>query len=245
MCLPKLLLRIRSKPLIALAFCAASAVLSAFLDALTVIAVVISVAIGFYTIYHKVASGKHYTHEHDHTDDEHLHELKRQDLDQFRAFLRSLMMHAAIGTALGGVCTLVGEPQNLIIGQNAGWGFVEFATRMAPVTIPTFFAGLATCFLLEKTKLFGYGTEIPERVRTIMIEYDDYQDSHLHNKQKAKLIAQAGVGIWLIIALGLHIASVGLIGLSVIILATVWTGVVEEHQIGKAFEEALALYRAA
>lgn len=42
---------------------------------------------------------------------------KGQILEQFRAFLRSLMMHAGIGTALGGVMTMVGEPQNLIISK--------------------------------------------------------------------------------------------------------------------------------
>ena len=39
-----------------------SAVLSAFLDALTVIAVIISVGIGFYSVYHKVSSGKQHHH---------------------------------------------------------------------------------------------------------------------------------------------------------------------------------------
>lgn len=43
----KLLLNIRSKTILSLAFCLASAFLSAFLDALTVIAVVISVSVGF------------------------------------------------------------------------------------------------------------------------------------------------------------------------------------------------------
>ena len=52
----KMLVRIHSKTLLSLAFCLVSAFLSAFLDALTVIAVVISVATGFYAIYHKVAS---------------------------------------------------------------------------------------------------------------------------------------------------------------------------------------------
>ncbi|MVZ10982.1 sodium/proton antiporter, partial [Enterobacteriaceae bacterium 8376wG6] len=50
----KLLLNIRSKTLLSLAFCLAAAFLSAFLDALTVVAVVISVATGFYSIYHNV-----------------------------------------------------------------------------------------------------------------------------------------------------------------------------------------------
>ncbi len=88
-------------------------------------AVVISVAVGFYGIYHRASpparrmitisstiatSDQHY----------------RDVLEQFRGFLRSLMMHAGVGTALGGVMTMVGEPQNLIIAKAAGWHFGEF-----------------------------------------------------------------------------------------------------------------------
>jgi len=50
---------------------------------------------------------------------------------------------------------------------------------------------------------------------------------------------QGVIAIWLIIGLALHLAPVGLIGLSIIILATSFTGITEEHQIGHAFEEAL------
>ena len=39
--------------------------------------------------------------------------------------------------------------------------------------------------------------------------------------------------------LALHLAEVGLIGLSVIIFATSFTGITDEHAIGKAFTEAL------
>ena len=66
-----------------------------------------------------------------------VHELHRSDLDAFRAFLRGLMMHAAVGTALGGVTTQVGEPQNLLIASQAGLvDFVEFFVRVAPVSMP-------------------------------------------------------------------------------------------------------------
>ena len=58
------------------------------------------------------------------------------------------MMHAGVGTALGGVMTMVGEPQNLIIADKAGWDFIEFFIRMSPITIPVFFAGLATTYVL-------------------------------------------------------------------------------------------------
>jgi NhaB family Na+:H+ antiporter len=41
------------------------------------------------------------------------------------------------------------------------------------------------------------------------------------------------------VALAFHLAAVGLIGLSVIVFLTAINGVTEEHQIGRAFEEAL------
>ena len=56
-------------------------------------------------------------------------------------------MHAAVGTALGGVCTLVGEPQNLLIGEIAGWTFGEFFLRMAPVSLPVLVFFCARQFL--------------------------------------------------------------------------------------------------
>ncbi|MBY5920582.1 sodium/proton antiporter NhaB [Ferrimonas balearica] len=234
----KLITRIRSKVVVSMAFCLAAAFLSAFLDALTVIAVVISVAIGFYSIYHKVASGKNFQQSHDHSDDASI-ELSKDDLEGFRAFLRNLMMHAGVGTALGGVCTMVGEPQNLIIAAQAGWDFGEFFLRMAPVSLPVLVAGLATCFFVEKFKIFGYGEPLPEAVRQILVDYANYEDENRTNKEKMQLIIQALVGLWLIVGLALHLAAVGLIGLSVIILCTAFNGVIDEHSLGKAFEEAL------
>lgn len=236
----KIILGIRSKTQLSLVFCVASAVLSAFLDALTVTAVIISVCVGFYSVYHKVASGKKFHHiDHDHGDDDDVHEDHRQALAQFRAFLRSLMMHGAVGTALGGVCTQVGEPQNLLISEKLGWDFVEFFLQMAPITMPVLFFGLLTCILLEKTKKFDYGAKIPGSVRKILENFDQEEKAKMTPEFKAKLIAQGAVAVLLCVSLALHLAAVGLIGLTVIILATVFTGINEEHQIGKAFEEAL------
>ena len=235
----KILVKVRSKVTLALMFSFSAAFLSAFLDALTVTAVVIAIGVGFYSIYHKVASGKEFYHEHDHLDDEQIEPLDREDLSQFRAFFRSLIMHALVGTALGGVTTMVGEPQNLLIAARAGWEFVEFFLRMAPVTMPVLAIGLLTVVFLEKTKLFGYGEVLPEKVSQILVDYDAYQDKQRTPQQRAALVVQALVGIWLIIGLAFHFAAVGVIGLSVIVLATALTGVVEEHAIGRAFGEAL------
>ncbi len=236
----RILLGIRSKPLLGLSFAITGAFLSAFLDALTVTAVIIAVAVGFYGVYHKVASGKSFhDHEHDHSEDEHVHDHHREDLEGFRAFLRSLMMHALIGTALGGVTTLVGEPQNLIIANQAGWEFGEFFLRMAPVTMPVLVTGLAMTLFLEFTGWFGYGEKLPTRVRAVMEEFMEHEDSVRTKRQKMALIVQGIVAIWLIIALGLHLAEVGVIGLSVIVLSTAFNGIIDEVRIGHAFEEAL------
>ncbi|MEQ5177242.1 sodium/proton antiporter NhaB [Proteus genomosp. 6] len=233
----KLLLSIRSKRMLSIAFCFASAFLSAFLDALTVIAVVISVSLGFYSIYHNFASNQSGA---ELNNDGFIDTAeKKQTLEQFRAFLRSLMMHAGVGTALGGVMTMVGEPQNLIIAKHLEWDFVTFFIRMSPVTIPVFFAGLAVCYLVERFKLFGYGAELPDLVRKVLTEYDKKNSEKRTSQEKAQLMIQALIGIWLIVALALHLAEVGIIGLSVIILATAFCGITEEHALGKAFEEAL------
>ena len=236
----KMLIKVRSKVALSVSFAFASAFLSAFLDALTVVAVIITVTTGFYMIYHKVASGKHYHHKsHDHTDDGHLDHPTRSDLDEFRAFMRNIMMHAGVGTALGGVCTMVGEPQNLVIAERAGWSFIEFAIRMSPITIPVLIAGLLTTVFLEKMKWFSYGAQLPETVRNILVEYDIENDAKMTQRDRVKLYSQGVIAIWLIVGLALHLATVGLIGLSIIILATSAAGITDEHQLGKAFEEAL------
>jgi len=235
----KILVNVRSKLLLSLLFSFTAAVLSAFLDALTVTAVVITIAHGFYSVYHKVASGKDFHHEHDARDDETVEGPRREDLETFRAFLRSLMMHAAVGTALGGVTTLVGEPQNIIIASRADWEFLEFFIRMAPVTLPVLVVGLLTVIFLETTGLFGYGAKIPPKVMDIMEDFERHEDERRSTRDKMAIVAQAVVAIWLVIGLMLHLAAVGLIGLSVIVLATAFSGIIEEHRIGHAFEEAL------
>ncbi|CAI0771126.1 Sodium/proton antiporter nhaB [Serratia entomophila] len=233
----KLLLNIRSKMLLSLAFCLAAALLSAFLDALTVVAVVISVATGFYSIYHNVTSNRADGDIGD--DSDFACDERKQTLEQFRAFLRSLLMHAGVGTALGGVMTMVGEPQNLIIAKSAGWGFVDFFLRMAPVTLPVMVCGLLVCLFVERFRLFGYGAQLPEPVREVLKEFDRKATAGRSKQEQVKLVIQALIGVWLVLALALHLAEVGLIGLSVIILATSLCGVTDEHAIGKAFQEAL------
>jgi len=238
-CFTKIIIKIRSKVALSVMFTALAAVLSAFLDALTVTAVLIAVGVGFYAVYHRVASDAHNHQHHDHSNDNDIHELNRDDLERFRSFLRSLVMHGAVGTALGGACTLVGEPQNLLIAEKAGWDFITFFIQMAPVTMPVLVLGILTTVVLELTGWFGYGEKIPEKVYLILKEAEEEQANKRTKADNVKLAVQAVVAIILCVSLALHIAEVGLIGLMIIVLLTAFNGIIEEHQIGHAFEEAL------
>ena len=235
----KILLGVRSKVLLSMLFSFTAAFLSAFLDALTVTAVIITVAVGFFGVYHKVASGKKLDLDHDPSTDEEVVEFHREDLTQFRAFLRNLMMHGAVGTALGGVTTLVGEPQNLLIAKIMGWEFMEFFWKMAHISMPVLVVGLITCALLEVTGTFGYGAKLSPKVREVLEEYDHEMTERRTKSESAVIGVQAIVGLILVIALGRHLAEPGVVGLLVIVLATAFNGVTEEHRLGHAFEEAL------
>jgi Na+:H+ antiporter, NhaB family len=236
----KLLLRVHSKTKLSLLFCFVAAFLSAFLDALTVTAVLIAVGIGFYRIFHLANSGADFSSlDHNILDDSTLSNEGQEDLENFKSFLRDLIMHGVVGTALGGVCTIVGEPQNLLIANIAGWEFIEFAVKMAPVTIPVFIAGMITCFAIEKFRLFGFGTHLPLRIKNIFHQYNDYELSKRTDIMRLELIIEMVVGILLILALAFHLAAVGIIGLGVIILLTSFKGITDEHDLGDAFKEAL------
>src|SRR5690606_28161999 len=141
--------------------------------------------------------------------------------------------------ALGGVCTLVGEPQNLLIAEKAGWDFVQFFVNMAPVTLPAFAAGLITCALLEKARKFGYGARLPDTVREVLANFAREQEQKRTQRDVVELWIQGIVAVILVLSLAFHVAEVGIIGLMVIVLLTSFNGVIQEARIGHAFEEAL------
>ena len=216
----KLLVNVKNKRTLSVLFVISAAVLSAFLDALTVTAVLIAVAVGFYYVFQEAKKSE-------------------SDLDQFKSFLRNLLMHGAVGTALGGVSTIVGEPQNLLIGSIAGWNFLEFFIQMLPISFPVFIFGILTCYLIEKFKLFGYGAELSDDLRLVIENFGVEEDKKRTLNDKTKLFTQFAVVIILILSLAFNVASVGLIGLMVIVLLTAFNGIIKEHDLGKAFEEAL------
>ena len=236
----KLLLGIRSKTLLSFLFCISAAVLSAFLDALTVTAVLIGVMVGFYRIYHAVISGNNFADEnHNYKDNSNINSLNAGELEEFKGFLRDLVMHGAVGTALGGVCTTVGEPQNLLIAGKANWDFMEFFIQMAPITMPILFTGLLTCIIVEKFSIAGFGNQLPLNVREVFNDYSKYRKENITLKDKTELLIESVVLIFLVFALAFSIAAVGLIGLSIMVLLTAFKGITHEHKLGDAFHEAL------
>jgi NhaB family Na+:H+ antiporter len=235
----KLLLSVRSHTALSLLFFGTAAVLAAFLGVLTVLAVVITLGAGFYEVYHRVASGKHHDAEHDFTADTQVGELHRSDLEAFRAFLRGLMMHAAIGAALGGMTTQVGQPQNLLIAAQAEWNFGEFFMHSAPAALPVVIVGLFMCVMVERLRWFGYGAQLPQAVYQVLWEHQSAQVARHSSRERGMLLVQALSAVLLVIAFGFHVAEVGLIGLAILVIATAFAGVTEERRIGKAFEPAL------
>ncbi|MDB3989709.1 sodium/proton antiporter NhaB [Pseudomonadales bacterium] len=233
----KIIMTVRSKWMLSLMFSVMAAFLSAFLDALTVTAVLIAVFVALYGVYEKIHSATNTDIDHDGVEDRE--ELSGDVLEDFRAFIRGLVMHGAIGTALGGVTTMVGEPQNLLIADKMDWSFVQFAIEMSHVTIPAVIAGFLTCIVLELTGVLGYGGKLDPKVRGIIKDYIQEQDEKRKPREVYALIVQGACGILLVIGLALHIMEVGLIGLCLLVAVTALTGINEEHQIGRAFEESL------
>ncbi len=233
----KLIMSIKQKWILSLMFSFMAAFLSAFLDALTVTAVLITVFIALYGVYEKVHSTIGTDYNKDGIFDRK--EMGGDTLKDFRKFIRSLVMHGAIGTALGGVTTMVGEPQNLLIAAKLEWNFVEFTVAMARVTAPAVLAGFITCIVLEVTGILGYGAKLDPTVRGILQGYIDEEDAKRTQTEVYSLWVQGICGILLIFGLAFHIMEVGLIGLSLLVLVTALTGIKEEYQIGKAFEESL------
>ena len=148
-------------------------------------------------------------------------------------------MHGAIGTALGGTMTLVGEPQNLMIGTMLNWSFSEFFVHCSVISVPVALVGLALCPLLEIFKVPGFGYQLSDRAREAIL--NDYQKKAKQFSQQSLLlyITQGLVSVLLILGLAFHVAEIGLIGISLIIVLTAFTGVTKEHDFAGAFSNAM------
>jgi NhaB family Na+:H+ antiporter len=225
----KIFIAVRKKYQVSLMFCVVSAAIAAFLDALTLMAVLIAVCFNFFAIYHRVAGASA----------EDPNNSANTEFDEFRGFLRNLIMHGAIGTALGGSLTLVGEPQNLMIGTKMGWSFAEFFDHCALIAVPVVIVGFITCPLLEIFHLPGFGYQMPERIRQLIVSDYEKKARQATRQTRYRYIIQGLMAGLLLLALGFHVAEVGLIGLMVIVVLTAFTGVTKEHDFAEAFTSSM------
>jgi len=221
--LTKLFLAIRRKYILSLVFCLICASLSAFLDALTLVAIAIAVCFNFYAIYHRVES----------------HRGNEEEMEEFRGFLRNLIMHGTVGTIIGGTMTLVGEPQNIMIGTKMGWQFTEFIAHCSIVSVPAAIAGVVVCFSLEFFKCPGFQYQMPERARELILKDYNKKIREMTEHNFYVYAVQIIVFLMLVLALAFHVAEVGLIGIGLIVIVTAFTGLNKEHDIGVAFTNAM------
>jgi NhaB family Na+:H+ antiporter len=225
----KLFLKFRKKWQVSLVFCVVTAALSSFLDALTVLAVLIAVVFGFYAIYHRAAGA--------YADDPK--NQANQELEEFRGFLRNLIMHSAVGTAMGGTLTLVGEPQNMMIGTKMGWNFVEFFEHCGIVAVPVTIAGFILCPLLEIFRVPGFGYQLSDKIRQLIVRDYEKKARELTGQNMYKYVLQGIVAVFLVLALGFHVAEVGIVGIGVIVILSAFTGMTHEHDFAEPFNNAM------
>src|SRR5690606_9802626 len=96
-----------------------------------------------------------------------------------------------------------------------------------------------TCFVVEKMYWFDYGFRLPDPVRLILVDFEKEQEKRRDSSDTARLLIQAIAGLWLIVALAFHLAEVGIIGLTVIVVIPPGNGMIGAHQLGEAVKEAL------
>ena len=139
---------------------------------------------------------------------------------------------------------LLGGSQNMIVDMVFDEPGVYVAVNHDYAAIysgaaSVFVAGLLTCVFVERFSIAGFGNQLPESIRKIFNDFDEYEKQNTTAIHKAELLVEELVAIFLVVALALHVAAVGLIGLAVIILLTSFKGITEEHDLGEAFHEAL------
>lgn len=223
----KILMRIKSRTILSVSILTLSALLSAFLDALTVVVIMVSVANGLFSTYMKYIKNNEKNKD------------NSSNLKSLRKFLRDILMTSAIGTAIGGVSTIVGEPQNYIIAKIVEWDFITFAYRMRFVSISCFISSIIICIIVNKLKIFGYGFILNKEVKRVIKKREEEIEKNMKLFEKISFFSQ-GLSIILFITLIAYgFAEIGVISIAIIGIITSFTGITDEKKIGEAFTESL------
>lgn len=71
------------------------------------------------------------------------------------------LMGLAVSANIGSAATIVGNPQNMIIGISSGISFVDFTTALLPVSLISLFVGWIVIIIVYKKEFTGNKFEIP------------------------------------------------------------------------------------
>ena len=93
--------------------------------------------------------------------------------------------------------------------------------------------------VVDRLRLFGFGTPIPANVRELLIAYEREERAKATERDRWRLFVQGAAAVLLVVALALHLAEVGLIGLLIVVVLTAFIGVSEEHVLADGFKTAM------
>ncbi len=130
---------------VGLSMCLLNGGISAFADAVTVIAIGIIVAKGIRSKILKM-------------------DVSKEDFTKVEANLRSNLMSTGIGATIFGILLIPAEPYNPIAALAALLEFWEFFWLCLPVFLTTLVVGLGTLAYCQKFQKFGYGTKMPKYI---------------------------------------------------------------------------------
>lgn len=214
-------IKIKSKKVISVMFCILSAFFSAFFDALIVIVVIITAIHQFYNSFIDIYQNK-----------------EKNFVKQLRSYLRNLIMQSAVGTTLGGIITMLGEPQNLLIAKTMHWSFIDFFKIMFPISIPILISGILTSIIITNSKIFYYQTDLIELNFETFFKKNFYQKNILLKKRKVENIIQIIIIFFTIFSLIFQLLDIVFVSLSFVILLIGFCGFYHEDKIKKASSEA-------
>ncbi|MFO8034499.1 MAG: ArsB/NhaD family transporter [Candidatus Bipolaricaulota bacterium] len=122
------------------------------------------------------------------------------------------LLATVLSANTGGVATLVGDPPNMIIGSSAGFGFNDFLTRSAPISLALLFSTLG--FLL-----FRFRRELGVTTRNVeTLVAMDPRAALADKRRTGELLGVLGLVVLLFVThqyLGLSPGLVALVGAAV------------------------------
>jgi len=128
-----------------------------------------------------------------------------------------------LASNIGGTATLIGDPPNILIGSHAGLDFGAFLFNLGPAVLL-----ILIVFMVTLRLFFGSDMEVDSEQRAVVLELDE---RHVIRDKRLLIvgvlvISATIVGFLFHHAIGLEVATIALLGATVLMLA----GRVDPHE---------------